>query len=335
MSLIRGSSLQGFDDLVREHGGDLDGLLALARIPAAAVGNQDAFISDRAVMIVLESAAVAMGMADFGRQLALRQGLEILGPVGIAARTAATVGDALAAVDEYLVVYSPALSARVEWRPDERIARFEWRVLTRRPPVHVQAAELGLGVSLRIYRLLAGPAFTPTTVHLRHKPQGPSDDYLRYFACPVTFESSFTGFTFDGRMLRQPLAADGDVHEVVRQYLAGMSPPTDAPALEPVRLLLRRLLPTGAASLGVVADNLALHPRTLQRRLADRGTSFAALVDDVRHEEAHRYLTQTTMPLSQLAGLLGYSEQSVLTRSCRRWFGVAPLAYRRTSGWGT
>ena len=35
------------------------------------------------------------------------------------------------------------------------------------------------------------------------------------------------------------------------------------------------------------------------------------------------------IPLAQLAGLLGFSEQSAMTRSCRRWFGVPPSALRR------
>jgi transcriptional regulator GlxA family with amidase domain len=46
-------------------------------------------------------------------------------------------------------------------------------------------------------------------------------------------------------------------------------------------------------------------------------------------EEAERYLRDTDMPLGQLAALLGYSEQSVLTRACRRWFGTSATAQRQ------
>ncbi len=71
-----------------------------------------------------------------------------------------------------------------------------------------------------------------------------------------------------------------------------------------------------------------LHPKTLQRRLADEGTTFAALVDQVRKDTADRYLRTTGISLSHLARELGYAEQSVLTRSCKRWFGTGPAAYR-------
>jgi AraC-like DNA-binding protein len=78
----------------------------------------------------------------------------------------------------------------------------------------------------------------------------------------------------------------------------------------------------------VVADQFNLHPKTLQRRIADEDTTFAGLVDEVRGGAAERYLRSTHMSLWHLARELGYAEQSVLSRSCKRWFGAGPAAYR-------
>ncbi|MBM7516433.1 hypothetical protein JOD66_001400 [Nocardioides nitrophenolicus] len=72
MSLIRGTSLQGYGELVTELGGDVRALLDLAHLPAAAVGDHDSFISYRSVVTALEAAATATGAADFGRRLATR-----------------------------------------------------------------------------------------------------------------------------------------------------------------------------------------------------------------------------------------------------------------------
>lgn len=331
MSLTRGTSLQGFPELVEELGGDPAVLLALAHIPADAVGDQDSFINHRGVIAALEAAATATGTPDFGRQLAMRQGLEILGPVGVAARTAATVGAALKAIDQYMAVYSPTLSATIDARPTERYARYDWKVVSDRPPPHRQAAELALGVSLQIFRLLAGPDFTPVSVHFRHEPLTGAKDYTRYFGCPVRFSHPNTGFLFPRAILARPLAADTAVHEVVREYLNTIAVPADVQTTEPVRLLIRRMLPTGGLTLDLVANHLAFHPRTLQRQLEAQGTSFATLVDEVRREDTERYLRDSDIPLGQLAGILGYSEQSVLSRSCQRWFGTSASAYRRSA----
>ena len=93
--------------------------------------------------------------------------------------------------------------------------------------------------------------------------------------------------------------------------------------------LVRRLLPSGAAELSVVADELGMHPRTLQRRLEEEGVTFAEVVQGVRRRTAEQYLRDSDMSLRHLASELGYLEQSTFTRACRRWFGMSPLAYRR------
>ncbi len=71
-----------------------------------------------------------------------------------------------------------------------------------------------------------------------------------------------------------------------------------------------------------------MHPRTLQRRVREEGTTFEAIKDGVRRGLAQRYLSQPDLPLTQITALLGYSEQSAFGRSCRRWFGVTPRQER-------
>jgi AraC-like DNA-binding protein len=78
-----------------------------------------------------------------------------------------------------------------------------------------------------------------------------------------------------------------------------------------------------------VASALAMHPRTLQLRLRSEGENFEAIKDEVRRDAAIRYLRQTRLPLKTVAGLLGYSELSVLYRSCQRWFGMSPSTVRQ------
>ena len=71
-----------------------------------------------------------------------------------------------------------------------------------------------------------------------------------------------------------------------------------------------------------------MHPRTLQRRLATEGIRCQDVIDRERRAQAVQYLAVSELHLSQIAGLLGYTEQSALNRSCRRWFGKTPRQYR-------
>ena len=328
MALIRGTSLQGFPELVSELGADPGPILAAVGIPRAAVGSQDAYISYLSALRAIESGADITGARDFGRRLALRQGIEILGPLAAAAYTAPTAEAAIRAVLQYLAVYSPAITATLDAPPGEELARFEFRIVLDHLPPHRQVTELALGLTISITRVVI-PGFTPVSVHVPHDPLTPVADYERYFAGPVRFAQPFTGFMLRSADLARPLPSDSAVHDVVHQYLRAIAPAPDGTASGPVRTLVRRLLATGTMDRDFIAAQLSLHPRTLQRRLTAEGTTFNELVEAVRREEAERYLRDTDMPLGQLAALLGYSEQSVLTRACRRWFGTSGTAQRQ------
>ena len=327
MSVVRGTALSNYPSLVTELGGDAAGLLRAAGIRDPDAGNYDAFIPYRAAIQAIESAAQTTGTPEFGRRLAQRQGIEILGPVGVAARTAATVADALRIFGTYMAAYSPAITIRVLPLADPQRSLLAVEFLLDSPPPHPQTTELSLGVSLRVFRLLMGADYTPLKVHLPHDPLTPKADYVRYFGCTPEFASRAAGFTVRTADLGRPLHRDDVAHRAVVDYLNGITP-RGAGIVESVRTIVRQLLPTGAATLEVVADQFSLHPKTLQRRLAEEDTTFAALVDQVRKDAAERYLRNTAISLTHLARELGYAEQSVLTRSCKRWFGAGPAAYR-------
>jgi AraC-like DNA-binding protein len=327
MSVVRGTALSNYPSLVAELGGDPAALLRAAGIRGQDAGNHDAFIPYPAVIQAIESAAQTTDTPDFGRRLAQRQGIEILGPVGVAARTAATVADALRIFSTYMAAYSPVIAVRVTPLGDEQRSLLTIEFLLDRPPPHPQTTELTLGVSLRVVRFLMGSDYAPLSVHLPHDPLTPKADYVRYFDCTPHFAERTAGFTVRAADLDRPLNRDDVAHRAVVEYLNGITP-QDAGIVESVRTIVRQLLPTGAATLDLVADQFNLHPKTLQRRLAEQDTTFAALVDQVRKDATDRYLRATGISLSHLARELGYAEQSVLTRSCKRWFGTGPAAYR-------
>jgi AraC-like DNA-binding protein len=88
------------------------------------------------------------------------------------------------------------------------------------------------------------------------------------------------------------------------------------------------LLPHGHARLTLVAARLGMSSRTLARRLAAEGSSFAAILADTRSALANRYLADRTLAISQIAWLLGYTEISAFTRAFRQWTGLPPRAAR-------
>jgi AraC-like DNA-binding protein len=92
---------------------------------------------------------------------------------------------------------------------------------------------------------------------------------------------------------------------------------------------MMRLLPAGDCSLVKVAEALHMTERTLQRRLKVDQTRFNELLKGLRRRWARNYLAETSMPVTDIALLLGYQETSAFTHAFRSWLDVSPAEYRR------
>jgi AraC-like DNA-binding protein len=88
------------------------------------------------------------------------------------------------------------------------------------------------------------------------------------------------------------------------------------------------LLPHGKAQLGEVAAQLGMSRRTLARRLATHGLTFAGVLAQLRVDLAKRELRDASLTISQVAWLLGYREVSAFTHAFKRWTGKTPREVR-------
>ena len=328
MAVIRATALSFFPEVVREVGGDPDRLLAEVGIDPSNAGRSDVFVPLHAAVAVLEIAAKATSTPDLGRRLAALQGIEILGVVGIAASTARDGAEALGIFERFLAAYSPGLALRVKDLASPGRSFVEYKLLNPDVVASPQHNELAVGVLLRVLRHLLGDVHRPVRAHLPHQPLASPADYVKSFGCRTEFDQATTGLTIRTVDLNRPLRSDSNAHRAVVEYLE-MIVGDGTAALPSVQALVGRLLPSGRVTLEFVAKQMNLHPKTLQRRLAAEGATFAAVVDTIRRDTAQRLLRDTRITMAHLASELGYSEQTVLTRSCHRWFGRGPAAYRR------
>jgi AraC-like DNA-binding protein len=78
-----------------------------------------------------------------------------------------------------------------------------------------------------------------------------------------------------------------------------------------------------------VARQLVMSPRTLRRRLEAEGTSYRALVDEVRQALAEEMLATGALTVEDVAIRLGYAEASSFIYAFKRWKGTTPAAYAR------
>jgi AraC-like DNA-binding protein len=244
-------------------------------------------------------------------------------------RHSTTVGEAMRCASRYLQVHNGAIAFTA--RADESRAQvfMVFRATVEHAPSWAQTAEHGLGLAWRIMTLLSEGRAHLQQVLIPHTPVATEATYEHRFGVPVEFGANQLTLVYLAKDLDLLVSeSNRELHDLAASYLDRQLPRERTSITVQVRQAVEALLGTGTCSCRHVAKALYMHPRTLQRRLRDEGTTFEAIRDETRHELARRYLGQPDLPLAQVAGLLDYHEQSALGRSCRRWFHATPLRVR-------
>ncbi|WP_406236781.1 AraC family transcriptional regulator [Nocardia sp. NBC_01009] len=331
MSVIRSAGLRGFRATVAELGGNAEEFATTCGLPIAALDADDLLVPDQAVAAVLELAAHRLDCPDLGLRIARRQDLDMLGPLALAIRNSPTLADVVECSSRYLFLHARSLSLILEPDPygDRGVLALRYGVPPG-DPTPIQGTDLGLAFVHRTIQRLVEDRYGLRSVELPYRPEAPLHTYEELFGAPVRINRPAAVLRVPSSLATRPLSGgDENLHRLAMAFLAEQSGGANASLVPKVRAAVQQLLGTTPPEIGAVARLLTAHPRTLQRRLATEGTSFAAILDDVRRDAARRYLTTTDMPMSQVASLIGLSEQATLTRSCRRWWATTPTAIRR------
>ena len=236
---------------------------------------------------------------------------------------------------ECIAGYAPILVTNMEvgFSDSGRTARLSWRV----PPgfdAPMKQISLFFAASIvRRVRAAAGPAWVPLAVSFEHKAPAVETSEMTLFGTRVSYDADCTSITFDAATLSRPIpTANAHLFAIYRHHAKLLLREAEADLADwsvQVKRALGVRLSSQAVSLDVVADDLGVSPRNLQRRLEQSGMSFEKVLDDLRRATAERLLRETDRPLMQVALDTGYSSQSTFTRAVRRWLKASPRAYRQ------
>ena len=143
--------------------------------------------------------------------------------------------------------------------------------------------------------------------------------------------SRVSALVFDRKLLSTPLrlnqfARVGAGDEEYRSLVA-TAPAADFPTS--ISQLALMSFADRQAQIGWIASAAGLSVRTLQRRLAEFGVDYSALIDQVRFDYAQSLLRDPARNLIDIAYDLGYTDASSFTRAFRRWTGATPTIFRK------
>lgn len=156
--------------------------------------------------------------------------------------------------------------------------------------------------------------------------------YESVLGCPVRFEAPRNAILAHPAVLSLP-------NKRADQKLAGVLEPVASARIESlpsadtlvgrIRAELLAVLPEGDPGMARMTRVLGMSERTLRRRIAEEGTTFARIVDDVRRALALAALADPRADIEEAALRAGFSDGTALHRAFRRWTGTTPQAYRR------
>jgi AraC-like DNA-binding protein len=164
-------------------------------------------------------------------------------------------------------------------------------------------------------------------------PQPKDLTQLRAFFCDdLAFKQDVSCLYFARESLDYPLTQLGQsLDQSFGRSFDHLFEEQDDPFLRALRNTLLKLLPLGEMSIDSVADQLNVSRRTLQRRLANKGSQFKQVLQSLRSEQALRYLGDDRLSITDIAFLLGYSNHGSFSSAFKSWHGHPPSEYRESN----
>src|SRR5262245_23182733 len=326
--IVRAGALWGYCPLTRFLAHDPHPLLEEVGLSEDDLDDTDHFVPRPAVVALLQLSAARLDCSDFGLRLAGVQDVNVLGALAFAIRNAPDWSGAIATIVRHVSYHAPLAALSIEPGDNPNEVKLAFRHAG--GPGGPQAVEHAIGLFCRIDRHLTGDQYRPTHITFPHAPVSSSDVYAEHFGLAPEFGADGIAVHIDRRELSMPIKnANPQLHALCEHYIELNTPNAGSDIGRRVHQAVTQIMRNGNASIEDVASMLHMHPRTLQRRLTAEGTTFEKVRDDVRRHMAEIYLANDVVPLAHVAHLLGYANQSVLTRSCLRWFGKTPLAMRQ------
>lgn len=309
-------------------GGDPEEVLFSAGIGAESLADGRNPLDLGAYVAMMEIAAKHTGNDNFGLDYGQRFTPEMLGLIGASVLASPNLGAALTALVELFPYHQQATETCLAY--DGQLVRLEYRIIDGDIIDRRQDAELTMGMFVNMLRRCLGNGWVPEEVHYEHPRPEHWRAHENAFNAPAEFGQRTNAIVFHRRSLDVVMpAADLQRFSAVREELRNLARDGRQPDLmSRIRGEIRSRLSQGGSDLVRVSHALGIPRWTLQRRLGEIGMTFADTLDSVRRDMAWRYLNQPHLSITDIAFLLGYSELSVFSRACRRWYGVSPQQYR-------
>lgn len=327
MTTIASFWVRGVADALNANGLDATPLLLQAGLDPQCLAQPDARLDHDGVSRLWDLAVAASGNPDIGLSAASCSHPTGLDVISYVLMSSPDLRHALGRLARFLTLVNGAQAVQLlEEKDGCRLVLESWYAGAL-PRARV---DYTVALLMRLSRWLVGSDIQPLCAEFGYAAPGNHEAHRALLGCPIQFGSGHYSLLFSHDDLALPLpSADpqlSHLHErLAEERLARLRQNSlSLQAQQEIRRQLEKAVPTRES----VAEALCIGERTLRRRLQDEGTSFQELLDQARRDMAQHYLARTSLAFGQIAGRLGFADQSAFFRACRRWFDAPPKQFR-------
>ncbi|MCK4833168.1 MAG: AraC family transcriptional regulator [Gammaproteobacteria bacterium] len=300
-----------------------------AGIDPALISNPNARIDIELIDKLWTEAVTVIDDPTFGVKMVEFWHPSMIGALGYTWLVSSTLRRAMRRVDRYIHAVSEGLETKLEDTPAGlRLSIYIVDSVTVQPQQHT----LIVAVLMHMCRFNFGDDLVPTKVCLARPEPADVKDITDYFRTDVQFDAEVDSLTIARADADSVLSSANKeialMHdEILMKYLVVIK---KGDIVQQVQSIILDNLPDGQVTDKLVASELNLSERSMQRRLKEHKTTFRFLLDGVREMVAKQYIENPVNRMSDIAFLLGFSEQSAFSRAFKKWTGKSPVEYRNS-----
>lgn len=312
-----------------EKGISQDALLNNTGIDPNAFSDPKARLTYHQIIVLTTNMMKLYDQPTLGLELGNAININQFGMLGYAILSCANIRQALNLGLKYHVLIDPAFNFEVAEQDNITSLR-----LTSHIPIesiYNLISDVFIANFVSLGQFLTGLDIMPKAINInRPKPEF-SNVYDEFFpGCPIHWDQSRTEIFFDSYLLDTPTTladeATAKMAEAQCADILSRMGPKEGIVVKVRRILLSN--PGHFPPIETVASQLATSTRTLSRSLQEVSTSYQKILDEVRKEMAIEYLKTSSLPIEEIAALIGYNDPSNFRKAFKRWTGQPPSYYR-------
>lgn len=257
-----------------------------------------------------------------GLKIAQVVGPEVLGAVGFLFLTSRNLLDGIGCICRYQQLFQDSTSLQLRRLGDEYIYTYSLYDIHNQDIR--QDVEFSIAFSLRLIRMYANNQAQVRRITFRHAPNVHPSQYERLLRVRCQFHAEENSVVMGPAHLQERGSRfDPDLEQILRDYLDSdiEAKQTLQTTADVIKHTIRNEVGQKLVTAELVARRLGMSTSSLYRRLREDNTQFKTLLNEVYHELAMRYLSETNLTIAQISDMLGFSSPASFSRAFAQWSG--------------